>query len=258
MKYFVVDAFTDEVFKGNPAGVCILDEWLEDQIMQKIAQENNLSDTAFVVKREHHYDLRWFTPKAEMDLCGHATLATSYVISNFIDKKIKTIKFHTLSGILEVTKQEDLYTMDFPSRKPDKTFEPENIKNIIGVKPVEVFLSRDLFLLLKSEQQVKDLNPNLIEMIKLKEGLGVIVTAKGNDVDFVSRCFFPKIGIDEDPVTGSAHCNLIPFWAERLNKNKMTAMQLSNRGGTLYCEDLGQRVKISGKAAVYMTGEIYI
>ncbi|OAA95151.1 PhzF family phenazine biosynthesis protein [Clostridium coskatii] len=260
MKYYVADAFTDEVFKGNPAGVCVLDEWLQDDVMQKIAAENNLSETAFVVKgkNKNEYDLRWFTPKAEIDLCGHATLGTSYVISNYVDVGTDKMIFHTASGILEVNRKSDLYEMNFPTREPKKTQIPETILDIIGVKPIEIYLSRDLFTVVETEEQVKNLAPDFSKMLKLEVGSGVIVTAKGSDVDFVSRCFYPKLGVNEDPVTGSAHSNLIPFWSKRLNKDKMIAKQLSKRGGTLYCELCGDRVKISGRASLYMVGNINI
>ena len=258
MRYFVVDAFTKEVFKGNPAGVCILDKWIDDTMMQKIAAENNLSDTAFVVKMGAYYDLRWFTPKAEIDLCGHATLATTYVLSNFFEKDNSLFEFHTASGILKVECNEDLYIMDFPIRMPKQINAPNNIFNAIGVEPKETLLSRDLFVVLETEQQVKNLKPNFVEMMNLEIGTGVIVTAKGDNVDFVSRCFFPKIGINEDPVTGSAHSNLIPYWAEKLNKKNMVAHQLSERGGILYCELSEKSVKISGNAVLYMIGDIEI
>lgn len=258
MKYYIVDAFADEVFKGNPAGVCVLNEWLDKDLMQKIASENNLSETAFVVKKEneYEYELRWFTPKAEIDLCGHATLGTAYVISNYIDIGIEKMIFDTASGKLEVKRKGDLLEMDFPAREPERIQLSEEIYDIIGVKPIEVYLSRDVFVVLETEEQVKNLCPDFSKMIMLEAGLGVIVTAKSNDVDFVSRCFYPKLGVNEDPVTGSAHSNLIPFWSKRLNKNIMVAKQLSKRGGTLYCEFAGDRVKISGKATLYMKGNI--
>ena len=260
MKYYIADAFTDELFKGNPAGVCVLNEWLHDDVMQKIAAENNLSETAFVVKGENknEYELRWFTPKAEIDLCGHATLGTSYVVSNYVDVGTDKMIFHTASGILEVNRKDDLYEMDFPTREPEKIEMPKIISDVIGIEPTEVYLSRDLFVVVETEEQVKNLAPNFSKMLELKDGLGVIVTAKGSEVDFVSRCFYPKVGVNEDPVTGSAHSNLIPFWSKRLNKDKMTAKQLSKCGGTLYCELCGDRVKISGRAALYMIGNINI
>ncbi|MDD3223940.1 MAG: PhzF family phenazine biosynthesis protein [Clostridium sp.] len=259
MKYYVVDAFADEVFKGNPAGVCVLNEWINDNIMQKIAAENNLSEIAFVVKNGDGYDLRWFTPKSEIDLCGHATLGTSYVISNYVDVGIENMIFNTASGVLKVKRKGDLYEMNLPLREVEKVkLSKEVILQAIGVKPVEIYLSRDLFVVLETEQQVEELSPDFSKMIKLEKGLGVIVTARGTDVDFVSRCFYPKLGVNEDPVTGSAHSNLIPFWSQRLNKDVMIARQLSARGGTLYCKIAGDRVEVSGKAIPYMKGNINI
>ncbi|APM39864.1 PhzF family phenazine biosynthesis protein [Clostridium kluyveri] len=259
MKYYVVDAFSDEVFKGNPAGVCVLDNPIDGNTMQKIAEENNLSETAFVIKNKSSYDLRWFTPKAEIDLCGHATLGTSYVISNYVDIGIESMSFNTASGILEVRRNGDLYEMDFPLREVKKVeVSYPVISQAIGIKPAEIYLSRDLFIVLESEEQVKRLVPNFSEMLKLNKGLGVIATAKGTDVDFVSRCFYPKLGVNEDPVTGSAHSNLIPFWSQKLNKDIMTAKQLSKRGGILYCKMNRNRVEIGGKAVLYMKGNINV
>jgi phenazine biosynthesis protein PhzF family len=259
MKYYVVDAFADEVFKGNPAGVCILDNPIDDNTMQKIAGENNLSETAFIVKNGSKYDLRWFTPKSEIDLCGHATLGASYVISNYIDVGIENMIFNTASGTLKVKRNGDLYEMDFPSREPEKIeLSNEIISEAIGIKPIEIYLSRDLLVVLETEKQVEELTPNFSKMINLEKGLGVIVTASGTDVDFVSRCFYPKLGVNEDPVTGSAHSNLIPFWSHRLNKAVMIAKQLSERGGTLYCKVDEDRVKISGRAVIYMIANINI
>lgn len=259
MKYYVVDAFTDRVFNGNPAGICVLDRAIDEELMQKIAYENNLSETAFVVKNGNSYDLRWFTPKAEIDLCGHATLGTSYVISNYVDVGVEKMVFNTASGVLKVKRKNNLYEMELPLRSPGKVeISRDEIENVIGVPPVESYLSRDLFILLESEEQVKNLSPDFSKMMNLKKGLGVITTAKGSDVDFVSRCFYPKLGVNEDPVTGSAHSNLIPFWSGKLKKNKMVAKQLSKRGGVLYCEMAKNRVKVSGKAVIYMEGTINI
>lgn len=256
MKYYVVDAFTEKVFGGNPSGVCVLDDWIDIEQMQRIASENNLSETAFVMKRENHYDLKWFTPVSEIDLCGHATLGTAYVISRFVEPDAMKMEFHTLSGILEVERKGELLEMDFPSRMPEIRENIDEFADVLGIIPKEVHLSRDWVILLENEKQVRDLNPDFSKMTQLKEGLGVIATAKGEDVDFVSRCFFPKMGVLEDPVTGSAHSSLIPFWAKRLDKEEMVAKQISKRGGTLYCKNIGDRVKISGKAALYLVGEI--
>lgn len=259
MKYYIVDAFADELFKGNPAGVCVIDNPIDDNTMQKIAAENNLSETAFVMKSGSNYNLRWFTPKSEIDLCGHATLGTSYVISNYIDVGIENMTFNTASGILKVKRNGDLYEMDFPLREPQKIeLSHEIISEAIGINPAEIYLSRDLFVVLENEKQVAELTPSFSKIIRIEKGAGVIVTAKGNEVDFVSRCFYPKLGVNEDPVTGSAHSNLIPFWSQRLNKDVMIARQLSARGGALYCKIAGDRVKISGKAVLYMIGNINI
>lgn len=256
MKYYIVDAFTDKLFKGNQAGVCLLDEWLDDETMQNIASENNLAETAFVVKRDDYYDLRWFTPKTEIDLCGHATLASAFIISNFVDDSAEKIDFHTMSGELSVEKKNDLFEMNFPARMPAPIPITQLMEQSIGVSVQEAYLSRDMLLLIDSEQQVKNLNPDLSLVSKLPDCFALIVTARGERADFVSRFFAPNAGIPEDPVTGSSHCTLIPFWAQRLKKEKMAAKQLSKRGGTLYCEYRNDRVIIAGKAALYLQGDI--
>ncbi len=265
MRYYVVDAFASQLFKGNPAGVCILDEWPNAALMQAIAAENNLAETAFVVKRDGYYDLRWFTPEVEMDLCGHATLASAFVVANFVDANAARMDFHTRSGVLSVAKSGALYEMDFPSRKPIRTtaIDSKQVAEALGAAPLELWQSRDLLVLVESEEQVRALIPDFEQLKRIPDCFAVIVTArsdaataKGEEVDFVSRFFAPNAGIPEDPVTGSAHSTLIPFWAERLGKNKMVAKQLSKRGGTLYCEALGERVKIGGEAILYLTGDI--
>ncbi|WP_411678214.1 PhzF family phenazine biosynthesis protein [Caproicibacter sp.] len=256
--YYIVDAFTDSVFQGNPAGVCVLNEFPERKLMQSIAAENNLSETAFVVRRDAYYEIKWFTPAEEVDLCGHATLGSSYVVSHFVEPGSKKIEFHSQSGTLSVECSDDVFTLDFPTRSPKPVETPKNLARILGADVRETLLSRDLVVLLDSEQQVRDLTPDFSGMKELKDGMGILVTAKGERVDFVSRCFFPVFGVQEDPVTGSAHCSLIPYWAERLGKTKMKAAQLSARGGLLDCELCGDRVKIGGKAALYLTGEISI
>jgi len=258
MRYFIVDAFTDKLFKGNPAGVCLLEERPDDEVMQSIAFENNLSETAFVVRREDSYDLRWFTPEIEMDLCGHATLASAFVISNFVDGDAAVTRFNTRSGILTVANSEGMYEMDFPARKPERVELTEQMSRAIGAPALEAHLSRDLLLLLENERQVRDLAPDFELLGELADCLAVVVTAQGDEADFVSRVFAPGAGIPEDPVTGSVHCTLIPFWAERLGKEELVAMQLSKRGGTLWCKNRGDRVKIAGKAALYLRGEIFI
>lgn len=256
MKYFVVDAFTDNVFKGNPAGVCLLENPISDELMQNIAAENNLAETAFVLPADNGYNLRWFTPEVEIDLCGHATLASAFVIRNFVNKNMENVNFFTKSGTLSVTYQSGLYEMDFPSRPPNQIDITPIVEAAFSARILEAYLARDMMLVVESENAVKNLQPDIEKIRQLTEGFGVIVTARGEEVDFVSRFFAPNNGIAEDPVTGSSHCTLIPFWAERLRKDTMTARQLSKRGGMLYCKNCGERVKIAGHAALYLIGEI--
>jgi len=260
MKYYVIDAFADELFRGNPAGVCILDRELSDEIMQKIASENNLPETAFLLKKEGKYILRWFTPEVEIDLCGHATLATAWVLMNEIDPSIMEISFETQSGTLAVSRENSVFTMDFPSRRPKPVPVPTNLEKALGCRILETYLSRDLLVLVENESEVQKLAPDfdLIRKITSDLSFAMIVTAKGDACDFVSRFFAPNAGILEDPVTGSSHSSLIPFWSERLGKNKMLARQLSKRGGTLYCEDRGERVRIGGTAVCYIKGNMNI
>lgn len=258
MKYFVVDAFAEKLFEGNPAGVCVMEKWISDELMQKIAVENNLSETAFAVKEGDSYRLRWFTPGGEIELCGHATLATAYVIANFYEMSVERIKFQTMSGELEVVRKGELFELDFPSRMPVETVLTEEMVEALGVRPIETYLSRDLMFVLEQEEDVLHAAPDFSKLEKLPDGVGILITARGNQVDFVSRCFFPKLKINEDPVTGSAHCNFIPYWAERLGKDEMVARQLSARGGTLYCKLEGARVKISGTAVLYAIAELQI
>lgn len=253
---YQIDAFTNEQFKGNPAAVCPLKEWLSDDLLQNIAAENNLSETAFLVKKDGDYELRWFTPKGEVDLCGHATLASAYTIFTYLDKTLENIKFFTKSGVLEVSKNGNLLTMMFPSREGEKCDAPEALIKGLGKEPKEVYKSRDYMAVFETEEDILNLELNMDELKKLDSF--VIVTAKGNEVDFVSRFFAPTAGIDEDPVTGSAHCTLIPYWKRKLSKNEFVALQLSERGGMLYCTDLGELVKISGEAVAYLEGYINI
>ena len=258
MKYFVIDAFAEKVFQGNPAGVCVLEKPLKQKIMRSIAKENNLSETAFIYKEREQYFLKWFTPKAEIDLCGHATMAAAYVVMNFIEKTTSVVAFHTQSGILTVQKKGNLFEMDLPCRMPKKIDVVEKVTDVIGIKPVGTYISRDLIILLENENQIKNIKPDFDKMKKLNIGLGVVVTAKGEKVDFVSRYFTPELESKEDPVTGSSHSSLIPFWAKKLQKSSMIAKQLSERGGILYCQNAGERVKVSGNAVLYMMGEINI
>ena len=257
MKYYVVDAFASKVFEGNPAAVCILDKWLPDDLMGKIAMENNLSETAFAVKENGSYHLRWFTPENEIDLCGHATLATSYVIANFVETDVATIRFRTLSGPLVVTRKDELYEMDFPGYKLAPVTVTDAMADALGFRPSEACLGRDLLCVMEDESQVFKANPDQSNLMEL-DGLLVHVTAKGTEYDCVSRSFAPKCGVAEDPVCGSGHCHIIPFWANRLGKTKLTARQASARGGTLYCESRGDRVSLGGYAALYAVGEIKI
>lgn len=255
---YVVDAFTSRLFGGNPAAVCPLDKWLDDSLMKKIAAENNLSETAFFVENKGRYQIRWFTPAEEVDLCGHATLASSFVYFNFINPEASRIIFDSQSGELIVDKEGDVLSLNFPSQKPAPVIAPEkNLLEAFDINPVEVLMGTKRFLVYEKEETVRNMKPDM-SILKYLPGDGVIITAPGNEVDFVSRFFAPNIGIDEDPVTGSAHTHLIPYWSEKLGKKKMTALQVSSRVGELECEDLGERVKISGKAVLYSQGKIFI
>jgi len=257
VKYYVVDAFANKVFEGNPAGVCVMDEWLSNDLMQKIAMENNLSETAFAVKEDDDYRLRWFTPGGEIDLCGHATLATAYVIANFFEPDATVIRFQTLSGQLVVTMKGELYEMEFPSYELKPTPVTDAIAEALQARPVEAYLGRDLLCIMEDERQVFGATP-IQSKVKELDGLLVHVTATGTEYDCVSRSFAPKCGVTEDPVCGSGHCHIIPFWANRLGKNTLVARQASSRGGTLYCEYKGDRVFLSGYASLYLVGEIRV
>ena len=259
-KIYQIDAFTSKLFGGNPAAVCILEKWLETDLMQKIAAENNLAETAFAVKNTNHYELRWFTPEIEVDLCGHATLATAFVLYNHYDFKENTLRFISpRSGELLVQKNESgLLTMDFPTDDLTLVSEQINISKAIGKQPLETYKGKtDYMLIYESQEEIENINPNF-HLLNVLDCRGVIVTAKGNEVDFVSRFFAPQCGIPEDPVTGSAHTTLTPYWSEKLNKKIMTAKQLSERGGAIQCEYLEDRVKISGNGVCYLVGEIEI
>lgn len=254
--YYQVDAFTNRIFAGNPAGVCPLEDWLDDRTLQLIAAENNLSETAFFVERGSDWDLRWFTPKAEVDLCGHATLASAYVVFSVLKRAGSVIRFFTRSGMLTVQGREDLLVMDFPSRRGEPVSAPAALKKGIGCDFEEVYRSRDYLVILKDEEQVKNVRPDFAELATL-DSTGIIVSARGREVDFVSRFFAPRVGIPEDPVTGSAHCTLIPFWSARLGKEQLVAHQVSERGGELFCGDMGERVSVAGRAVMYLEGHIY-
>ena len=251
---YQVDSFTSKVFGGNPACVVPLNEWLEDTVLLKIAQENAVAETAFFVETENGFHLRWFTPDLEMDLCGHATLAAAHIIKSELNSADE-IKFKTLSGDLSVNFKEDLYYLNLPSRKPVNAKLPHEIKSALNIQPNFILKSRDYLLVYNKEQDIKALKIDRSSFDKINLGHGgVIVTAKGDDVDFVSRFFTPQATILEDPVTGSAHCSLIPFWATLLSKEKLIASQYSERGGKLYCEDKGDRVIVGGKAITYSKG----
>ena len=252
---FQVDSFTSKVFSGNPAAVCPLDYWLDDGQLQAIASENNLSETAFFVNRGDYYQLRWFTPQAEVDLCGHATLATAYVIMNNINPDINEITFGTRSGELIVKKDGELFSMDFPLHVPISCEKPKALMDAFDIKPKHVLASNYYMAVYDCEQEVRELIPYMT-LLKELDRIGIIVTAPGDHVDFVSRFFAPAVGIPEDPVTGSAHCTLIPYWAEKLKKTKMVAHQVSKRGGEIFCEKQKDRVIIAGKAVLYLKGSI--
>jgi len=255
---YQIDAFTDEVFGGNPACVVPLKEWLDDELLFKIAKENAVPETAFFIVKDEKVHLRWFTPDVEMDLCGHATLASAYVLKEFLTYSKDKIVFESLSGDLIVSVNDDLFTLDFPSRIPVKTELPQQIKNALNTQPVQVLKSRDYVLVYESEKDIRniEIDRQVFDQINLDPG-GVIVTAQGDECDFVSRFFTPQASILEDPVTGSAHCSLIPYWANVLNKQEMHAMQISERLGKLQCENCGDRVLISGRARTYSVGSFW-
>jgi PhzF family phenazine biosynthesis protein len=254
---FQVDAFTSRLFGGNPAAVCPLETWLEDETMQKLAAENNLSETAFFVKEEDSYHLRWFTPEFEIDLCGHATLASAFVLFNCLNYTQEVIRFTTKSGILEVRKKGDLIELNFPSRVPEECEAPDVLLKGLNHLPSKVLKSRDYFLVYENEALITQIVPDFKYLNQL-DTIGVIVTAASKEIDFVSRFFVPNSVIGEDPVTGSAHCNLIPYWAKELNKTTLSAKQLSAREGELFCEYKGDRVTMAGNAVLYLKGEIYL
>lgn len=257
IKIYQIDAFTNKVFTGNPAAVCPLDQWINDTMMQNIAQENNLAETAFIVKEHDSYQIRWFTPTKEVDLCGHATLASAYVIFKYFGRKDDGIKFLSKSGPLYVCREGEKIALDFPSIPPVTCEMPEYLVKALGVQPETVMRCNNYLAIFNSENQLAAINPDFSLLCKLNLQ-GVIITAPGDNEDFVSRYFAPKYGIPEDPVTGSAHCTLIPYWANRLKKTQLVAKQISRRGGKLFCRDRGERVSISGYAVEYLSGFIEI
>ena len=253
-----MDAFAGEPFRGNPAAVCPLDRWLKDETLQAIAAENNLAETAYYVRENGRYRLRWFTPAVEVDLCGHATLAAASVILD-LRREIasSSIAFDSRSGELTVSREGDLYTLDFPSVYPRESAEDPVLFEALGARPAEFLRTGDCFCVFETEDQVRALTPNMYKLAAV-DCRGVIVTAPGKDCDFVSRFFAPRAGIPEDPVTGSAHTNLTPYWSRRLGKKKLFARQISQRGGELWCEDRGPRVGIGGRAVKYLEGQITV
>jgi PhzF family phenazine biosynthesis protein len=257
LSLYQVDAFTSRVFGGNPAAVVPLDSWLPDATLQAIALENNLSETAFFVREKAGWHLRWFTPTQEVDLCGHATLGAAYVLFHHVQPGLERVEFASRSGPLVVTREGDWLVLDFPSRPPQPVAPPLGLIEALGAKPTEVLTSRDVVAVFDTEAQVRALRPDMARVAAL-DTFAVTVTAPGTDVDFVSRFFAPRAGVPEDPVTGSAHCSLVPYWSRRLGKTRLTARQVSARGGELRCEDRNERVSIAGQAVLYLVGHITV
>lgn len=259
LELYQIDAFTEKVFHGNPACVVPLKNWLPDEILLKIARENAVAETAFFIDNGDTIHLRWFTPEIEMDLCGHATLATAHCLVSILNYQRDRIIFDTKSGDLTVDVKDGMYYMDFPSRMPEASILPDTISQSLNILPKEVFKARDYVLVYDSEEDIKNINieRSVFDLINLDPG-GVVVTAAGTDCDFVSRYFTPQSSILEDPVTGSAHCSLIPFWSSRLGKDQLFARQISERGGELYCENKKERVIVAGKARTYSAGHFWI
>jgi len=260
MKYYIIDAFSDKMFGGNQAGVCVLDHPISADLMQNIAIENRFSETAFLIKRDGYYDLRWFTPGGEIDFCGHATLGSAYVIKQFLEPEIREIHFRALCGELTVVCENDLLNMNAPRWVPEEISVPEGLQEALGAKILYCGKTRDTLILLDSADTVRALQPDISALAKLTDVKCAIVTAPGADSDFVCRVFAPAFGVDEDPVTGSAHSTLIPYWAEKLGKTDLVSHQVSQRGGVLACRDLPAdgRVEMAGKAVCYLIGELQI
>lgn len=256
MKQFVVDAFTNKVFSGNPAAVCVLDEWVDDNLMMLITRENNLSETAFVVKKEDKYHLRWFTPGGEIDLCGHATLGCAYVIMNYYDTTINTITFVTLSGDLIVEKQGEFYEMNFPAYELKKVAVSDAMEKALGIRPIEAYMARDLLCVLE-DVDIRKIQPDM-DRVKELDGLLLHITTSGKNFDCESRSFAPKLNVTEDPVCGSGHCHIVPYWVNKLKKESLQCYQASTRGGILYCYQDGKRIKMSGNVALYSISELNV
>ena len=257
LNLYQIDAFAKNIFEGNPAAVCSLENWIDESIMQQIANENNLSETAFFVKNEDAFHIRWFTPSNEVDMCGHATLASAYVIFEILNYQENEIVFNSKSGILKVSKDNDKFKMDFPVQQINKSDIPKNLLKAFKIKPVECYKSMDYILVFEHEDDIIKANPNL-ELLKNIDARGVIITSKSKTYDFVNRFFAPKYGINEDPVTGSAFTQLIPYWHNVLSKHTFTAKQVSQRGGEVFCSLKNNRVEISGYAKKYLEGIIEI
>ena len=256
--YFEVAAFTKRPFAGNPAAVCLLTEqWLPDALMQQIAAENNLAETAFLIARRDYFDLRWLTPAVEVDLCGHATLASAHVIFNHLGGQGDAVRFQSKSGELRVDRKQDRLILDFPAQPAAECEPPAELAQVLRVQPRKVLKGRDYFAIFEQAEEVAAITPDF-EMLARLDAQGVAVTAPGHDSDFVSRYFAPRAGIPEDPVTGSTHCALIPYWAKRLGKRELHARQISKRGGELFCQDRGDRVGIGGHALTYVEGRLHV
>jgi predicted PhzF superfamily epimerase YddE/YHI9 len=254
---YQIDAFTSRLFGGNPAAVVVLDQWLPEDVLQGIAAENNLSETAFVIPKEEMAPLRWFTPAVEVDLCGHATLATGHVLFSHYFPSLGKLSLSTRSGALAVSREGGLLSLDFPSRPGVPIEISRDLVSALGSRPKEAYLARDILAIFDTEAEIRGLRPDFERIARL-DALAVIVSAPGTGVDFVSRFFAPGVGIPEDPVTGSAHCTLVPYWAGRLGKHELAAQQLSSRGGELACELRGDRVTIAGRTVEYLRGEIEV
>lgn len=257
MRQYIVDAFTDKLFHGNQAAICILDRWLPEETMMNITRENNFSETAFAVKEREKVHLRWFTPGGEIDLCGHATLACAYVLFNFYIPHAEKVVFSTMSGDLIVTKRGSLLEMEFPAYQLKKVPVTKEMTKAIGAEPKEAYMGRDLLCVFDDESVVREATPDM-ERVKNLDGLLLHLTAKGKDTDCVSRSFAPKLNVVEDPVCGSGHCHIVPYWAEKLAKNQIVAYQASQRGGTIYCRMEGDKIYMAGQAVLYSKSEIML
>lgn len=256
MKQYIVDAFSDHVFAGNQAAVCVMDDWLDEKTMINIAIENRFSETAFTVKEGDAYHLRWFTPGGEIDLCGHATLATGYVLLRFYETEADAVEFKTLSGKLTVTRKGELLEMDFPAYELKEVPVTDEMAEAIGARPLAAYMGRDLLCIMDSEKTVREKTPDMEKSLKLP-GLLLHTTAQSRNFDCVSRSFAPKLSIDEDPVCGSGHCHIVPYWAQKLGKEDIKAFQASKRTGVLYCHMAGKRLKMAGQAALFSKGELF-